>query len=60
MSTAAAVDTRIAMITIITNDPMKLLSQYPELESLVEATNPDMAPSMNTSPWAKLMKPKTP
>ena len=50
----------IAMITIRTRQSRKLLSQRPLSLNFSEAMKPVMAPAMNTSPWAKLMKPSTP
>ena len=60
MITATRVHTIIETITMNTSDPMKLLSHSPASASLLEVIIPVMAPTMNTSPWAKLMNPSTP
>ena len=50
----------IAMMMMSTRQSRKLLSQRPLALNFSEAMKPVMAPAMNTSPWAKLMKPSTP
>ena len=60
MTTAVKVEKKIAMSTISTRQSRKLDSHIPFAANLSEAMNPVIAPTMNTSPWAKLMNPRTP
>ena len=60
MITAVNEHTRIDTTMMNTSEPTKLLSHRPASASLLEVIMPVMAPTMNTSPWAKLMNPSTP
>ena len=60
VTTAVNVEVTMAMRVTTVSDSRKLDSHHPAAWSLSEVMNPDMAPTMKTSPWAKLMNPKTP
>ena len=60
MITAVSVEQMIAITRTNNSDSAKLLSQAPDSSSLLDVIIPVIAPTMKTSPWAKLMKPNTP
>ena len=60
ITTAVRVETMIATRTMNSSEATKLLSQAPASNNLLLVIMPVIAPTMNTSPWAKLMNPSTP
>ena len=60
MRTAVNIEVSIATTRTMRIETTGLASQKPAWARLLAATNPTMVPAMNTSPWAKLMKPSTP
>ncbi len=60
MTMAVTVETVTDTITVNSSAGMKKSSHSPASKSFSEVIQPDITDSMNTSPWAKLMKPSTP
>ena len=60
VTTAVTVEQTTETSTAIRIARRKLSSQTPASKSLFEVIIPVIAPTMKTSPWAKLMNPSTP